>query len=67
MLEDMVVHADKTIRDENGRICQFVYGGDYFDARRMIKIGGQGTQFINVKQAVKKIRSNANKREFELK
>jgi DNA-directed RNA polymerase beta' subunit len=63
LMEDMVSYEDGTVRDETGRVVQFVYGGDFFDARRVVNVDGIG-QFINVKQIARSVRVKADKQEF---
>ena len=58
MLEDMFSHKDQTIRDENGRIVQFLYGGDGFDPQFMVSSGGKN-QFINIQQTINEIRASS--------
>lgn len=36
-LEDLKVHYDMTVRNENGNIVQFAYGGDNFDPQKVEK------------------------------
>lgn len=57
--EDSVTYPDGSVRDENGRIIQFAYGGDFFDPRRLMKVNDEA-QFVNVQMMVNEIRSKSD-------
>jgi DNA-directed RNA polymerase beta' subunit len=59
LMEDVTVYSDGTVRDELGRVIQFVYGNDMFDAQNLIIIDGE-SQFINIQKAVDILRTKAN-------
>ena len=63
LMEDIVTYPDGSVRDENGRIVQFAYGTDFFDGRKLIKVG-DSAQFVNIRQAVNKIRSESDRLDF---
>jgi len=57
--EDSVTYSDGSVRDENGRIIQFAYGGDFFDPRRLMKVNDEA-QFVNIQMMVNEIRSKSD-------
>jgi len=65
IMEDMVSYEDGSVRDESGRVVQFVYGGDFFDARRVVNVKDVA-QFIDVNQIAKGIRIKAGKQEYNV-
>ena len=49
-MEDLKTFADGTVRDASGYILQFMYGGDGFEAKHMINVGGLDFPFfVNTK------------------
>lgn len=56
MMEDMISYEDQSIRDENGRIVQFLYGDDGFDPQLMSSADGK-FQLINIQSVINDILS----------
>lgn len=64
MMGDILTYEDGSARNENGRVVQFAYGGDMFDPRALINVK-KSAQFIHGSIAVKMIRAESGKMEFE--
>lgn len=63
---DSYAEEDGSVRDERGRIIQFMYGGDGFDPTRLINVTGRlPPQFISAASEAKNIRTKAGLVEYE--
>ena len=50
-LGDFIFYADGSVRDERGRVVQYLYGGNGFDSSRMFKLG-DNFSFVDVSQLI---------------
>jgi DNA-directed RNA polymerase II subunit RPB1 len=66
LMEDNVTYPDGSVRDENGRIIQFAYGGDFFDGRRLMKVNDEA-QFVNVQMILNELRSKSELFDMQFK
>lgn len=66
LMEDNVTYPDGSVRDENGRIIQFAYGGDFFDGRKLLKVNDEA-QFVNVQMILNELRSKSELFDIQFK
>jgi hypothetical protein len=66
LVGDMLAESDGTVRDERGRIVQFMYGGDGFSSIKVMNVQRDlPPQFVNVASEAKTIRTESGLSEFE--
>ena len=66
LMEDNITAPDGSVRDENGRIIQFAYGGDFFDGRKLLKVDDEA-QFVNVQMILNELRSKSELFDIQFK
>lgn len=65
---DLYSDSDGSVRDERGRIVQYMYGGDGFDATRLFNVNKNlPPQFISIGSEAKNIRAREGLTEYEYK
>jgi DNA-directed RNA polymerase beta' subunit len=60
--------VDGTVRDERGRIAQFMYGGDGCEATKLVNVSPDlPPQFVDVESVAKNLRTKEGLIEYEIK